>query len=256
MTSVIAEDIAQHPQNGKSDWGGLLFLIAVVVLLVWGLVRILGWMSDEQQLPLSKMVIHGELSHVTADEVRQAVNAGGALNSFMLQDVDAIHDVVSAIPWVDRVTVRKQWPDIIKLHITEHGVAAIWNSSQLLDVDGTQFAADPSDVKDRNLVSLHGPQDKGPEVLAAWREMNNILAPEGIDIAALALNERQSWRIVTRDGVRIELGRRDREERLRRLVTLLTDIRQSGHMLSYVDLRYDTGAAVGWKDNRDRLNQK
>ncbi|RXJ72476.1 cell division protein FtsQ [Veronia nyctiphanis] len=252
MTSVIAEETIELPQNAKPDWGGLLFLIAVISFFFWGLIQVLNWMSDETQLPLSKMVIHGELNHLTPEEVRAALVAKGHLHSFMLQDVDQLHDAIITLPWAERVTVRKQWPDMLSVHIVEHAVAAIWNSRQLLNVSGIVFKANPTDVEGQKLVSLHGPEGSEREVLEAWRQMNNILAPAGIHIAALALNERQSWRIVTYDGFRIELGRRDKQERLLRLIALLPQIEQSTKKLEYVDLRYDTGAAVGWKNNRDQ----
>ncbi|MDF2183338.1 cell division protein FtsQ/DivIB [Grimontia hollisae] len=247
MTNMTVEDIPAQPSVLKAHWGGLAFLVFVILAILWSLLRVLSWMGDEEQLPLSQIVVQGELKHLTPLAVKNAVLQLGALNSFMLQNVDDIHSAISSLPWVANVAVRKQWPDTLKVNVTEYQPEAVWNGSQLLDVDGQVFGADPADVKDLGLVSLHGPDGSEKEVLEAWREMRNILVPTKLDIAALALNERRSWRIVTRDGVRLELGRKFRNERLKRFVELLPDFKATGRAIQYVDLRYDTGAAVGWK---------
>ncbi|OEE87383.1 cell division protein FtsQ [Enterovibrio norvegicus FF-162] len=247
MTNVTANDIPAQPSMLKAHWGGLVFLVFVILAILWLLLRVLTWMGDEKQLPLSQIVVQGELAHLSTLEVRNAVLQIGPLNSFMLQNVDDIHGAISILPWVANVAVRKQWPDTIKVDVTEYQPEAVWNGSQLLDVGGIAFSASPDDVKERGLVSLHGPEGSEKEVLAAWREMRDILLPTKLHITALALNERRSWRIVTRGGVRIELGRESRNERLHRFVDLFDDMNATGRNIQYVDLRYDTGAAVGWK---------
>ncbi|MGF1865628.1 cell division protein FtsQ/DivIB [Enterovibrio norvegicus] len=247
MTNVTADDVPAQPSMFKEHWGGLVFLVFVILGIVWSLLRVLSWMGDEKQLPLSQIVVQGQLTHLSSSEVRDAVLHLGPLSSFMLQDVDAIHGAISSLPWVANVAVRKQWPDTLKVNVTEYRPEAVWNGSQLLDVTGTAFSANPEDVAGKGLVSLHGPEGSEHEVLEAWREMRRILAPTKLEIAALALNERRSWRVVTRDGTRIELGRESREERLERFVSLFDEINETGRAIQYVDLRYDTGAAVGWK---------
>lgn len=247
MTTVVVEDIPAQPSVPKAHWGGLVFLVFVILVLLWSLLRVLTWMSDERQLPLSQIVVQGELKHLSAVDVRDAVLQLGQLQSFMLEDVDNIHSAISALPWVANVAVRKQWPDTIKVDVTEYQPYAVWNGSLLLDTAGEVFYASPDEVRELGLISLHGPDGSEKEVLEAWQEMRHILAPTKLQIAALALNERRSWRIVTKDGIRIELGREARKERLMRFVDLFDDINATGRTLQYVDLRYDTGAAVGWK---------
>ncbi|MBV7297915.1 cell division protein FtsQ/DivIB [Enterovibrio paralichthyis] len=251
MTNVTVDEIPAQTSMPKAHWGGLVFLVFVILALVWSLLRVLSWMGDERQLPLSQIIVQGELTHLTATEVRDSVLKLGGLQSFMLQDVDNIHGAISALPWVANVAVRKQWPDTIKVNVTEYQPQAVWNGSLLLDTEGVVFHASPEEVSNLGLVSLHGPEGSEKEVLDAWRDMRRILAPTELQIAALALNERRSWRVVTRDGIRIELGRESRDERLRRFVDLFDEIKATGRAMQYVDLRYDTGAAVGWKAPED-----
>ncbi|OOE66867.1 cell division protein FtsQ [Salinivibrio sp. IB868] len=239
-------------QTGAS----LAFLVGVITLMLLGLIRVIDWMSDEQQLPLSQLVMEGDQTHVSAAQVRKAVLSGGDLKSFMLQDVDRIQTHIEALPWVKQVAVRKQWPDTLKVHITEYQASAIWNGQKLLTPDGDVFDGAPQDVADKNLVSLHGNTGTSEEVLRTSRELEDELQRIGLSIQALSLNKRRSWRIVTRDGVRIELGRKARQERLARLVNLYPRIKAQDKAIEYVDLRYDTGAAVGWKTEADDANSQ
>lgn len=233
--------------SAQKRWSGLAFLLLVVLVTGWAIYWAVTWMSDENQLPLSKIAVQGELYRVSALEIRDVVNELGPLQSFMLQDVDEIHKAVVALPWVSHVAVRKQWPDTLKIHIVEHKVQAIWNGDKLLDSNNTVFNADPQEVKEQNLVSLYGPNGSENEVVAALLQLNAILKPTGFVIAELTVNDRRAWRITTTNGIRIELGRTFKEERLKRFVELFDDIKAAKRAIEYVDLRYDTGAAIGWK---------
>ncbi len=243
-------------QLDRQKSASLAFLIGVIILMLFGLARVIDWMSDEQQLPLSQLMIEGDQTYVTATQVREAVLSVGELKSFMLQDVDSIQRSIEALPWVKHVAVRKQWPDTLKVHITEYRASAIWNGQKLLTPSGEVFDGAPSDVADKSLISLHGTPGSAEEVLATSRELEKKLRKIGLSIQALSLNKRRSWRIVTRDGVRIELGRTARQERLARLVALYPRISAQDKTIAYVDLRYDTGAAVGWKSETGPANSQ
>lgn len=255
MTNVTANTIPAQASMLKQHWGGLVFLLFVVLGIFTLLLRAITWMGDEQRLPFSQIIVQGNLTYLTTEEVKQAVNQISPLYSFMVQDVDDIQAAVLHLPWAENVAVRKQWPDTLKVNITEYKPEAIWNATQLMDANATVFDADPNKVKALGLVSLHGPDGSEKEVLGVWREMRKLLSASGLDIAALALNERKSWRIVTRNGIRIELGRESRNERLQRFLTLFDEINLLDKEVQYADLRYDIGAAIGWK-SPDALIEK
>jgi cell division protein FtsQ len=66
----------------------------------------------------------------------------------------------------------------------------------------------------------------------------------------LLLSERFSWQLTLNDGVTLNLGRENRVERIQRFMNMYSDIKNNSkgdQQVGYVDLRYDTGVAVGWK---------
>ncbi|WP_299019125.1 cell division protein FtsQ/DivIB [uncultured Photobacterium sp.] len=228
------------------QWGGLAFFLFVIGFIAWLLSAAINWMTDANRLPLSQLVIQGELHYLSTDDVRQAILELDHLSSFMTQDVDDIQHTLDALPWIARTSVRKQWPDSIKVFLVEHQPAAVWNQHYLVNTEGDVFLAPAEQVSGQNLVELTGPENTSREMLAALLEMQPRLQRAGFDIAALAFNERRAWRVWLTNGVRLELGREARMERLERFVGLYPELEQLGKAVEYVDLRYDTGAAVGW----------
>ncbi len=247
MTSMSIRN-QPAPQKKNKQVRGLVFLVSVISALGWSLFSVMDWMGDEKRLPLSQIIVQGELTYLSKFEIRDAVNTVGQLQSFMLQDVNVIQQAISTLPWISHVAVRKQWPDTIKVNVTEYKPDAIWNGIQLLDVSGNVFYGNLEQVNELELISLSGPQGSEKLVVEAFKQMRGILKPTKIQISELVLTSRRAWQIVTSENVRIELGRESRNERLHRFVDLFNKIREANRQIAYVDLRYDTGAAVGWKD--------
>ncbi|KKC99916.1 MULTISPECIES: cell division protein FtsQ/DivIB [Photobacterium] len=234
-----------------SQWRGFSFLVLVITAMAWMFVAVVHWMTDANRLPLSQLIIQGELHHLTTDQVRQGILEMGSLGSFMLQDVDELQHALESLPWVAQASVRKQWPDTVKVYLVEHQPAAIWNDKYLVNLQGQVFHAPASDVSGEPMVTLEGPDGSSEEMLRTWREMQPELQRGGLEIVRLSLNERRSWRIWLSNGIRLELGREARIERIKRFIWLYPELEQQGKAVDYVDLRYDTGVAVGWQQNNE-----
>ncbi|UTV28082.1 cell division protein FtsQ/DivIB [Photobacterium atrarenae] len=246
MADAVVTSFSLPSSAKRIPWGGMTFFLAVIGFIAWLLSAGLTWMTDANRLPLSQLVIQGELTYLKADDVRRGILALEHLGSFMTQDVDEIQLALEALPWVARASVRKQWPDTIKVFLVEHQPAAVWNRQHLVNTNGEVFRAAAAQVRELGLVELSGPEGSSAEVLAAQREMQPKLQRAGLEMAQLALNERRSWRVWLTNGIRLELGREGRMERLMRFISLYPELEQQGKAITYVDLRYDTGAAVGW----------
>ncbi len=75
-----------------------------------------------------------------------------------------------------------------------------------------------------------------------------------MSIDELILSERFSWQLTLNDGVTLNLGREERVERIQRFMDVYSLIKaqlkvekEQNQAVDYIDLRYDTGLAVGWK---------
>lgn len=224
---------------------GGAFLLVVLLLIGSLLYSAISWMWDDQRLPLSKIVLQGELHYVSAADVQRAFAQLDHVGTFMSQDINVLQNVAESIPWVSHASIRKQWPDTVKVFLTEFHAEAIWNGNALLNEDGQVFDGDIAKL-DEERVKLYGPQNSSEEVLRVWREISPKFQSLNLTITSLVLNERRAWQIILDNGIRLELGKESLQERIERFVSLYQNLGSDAQRVSYIDLRYDTGASIGW----------
>ncbi|OMQ22313.1 cell division protein FtsQ [Serratia oryzae] len=242
-------DNGPRRSNG-TQLAGMIFLLMVLGTILWGGWAVIGWMKDASRLPLSKLVVTGERHYTTNDDIRQAILALGAPGTFMTQDVDIIQQQIERLPWIQQASVRKQWPDELKIHLVEYVPVAHWNDLHMVDAAGKSFSVPAERLGKQKLPLLYGPEGSEQDVLEGYRAMSSMLAASKYSLKMASMTARHSWQLALDNDVRLELGRDDRMGRLQRFIGLYPVLQQQAQAenkrISYVDLRYDTGASVGW----------
>lgn len=245
----------QADSNSRRSNGGrlagIIFLSAVLLTVFIGGWIVVGWMEDAQRLPLSKLVVTGERHYTRNDDIRQSILALGPPGTFMTQDVNIIQQQIERLPWIKQASVRKQWPDELKIHLVEFVPIARWNDQHMIDAEGNSFSVPADRTGKQTLPMLSGPEGSEGEVLQGYRAMGEVLAKDKFTLKEAAMTARRSWQLTLNNGIKLNLGRGDTMKRLSRFVELYPILQQQeqaeGKQVSYVDLRYDSGAAVGWQ---------
>lgn len=267
--NVRNRETQERARSGRSNGArlfGIVFLLIVLGIMTFGGLVVLKWMNDASRLPLSRLVVTGQTHYTTNDDIRQAILSLGAPGTFMSQDVDIIQQQIERLPWIKQVSVRKQWPDELKIHLVEYVAIARWNDLHRVDADGVSFSVPANHAGKETLPMLYGPEGSEKEVLAGYHNLSDVLKANKITVKAASMAARRSWQLVTSDDVRIELGRSDTMKRLQRFIELWPVLQQQAQTenkrVDYVDLRYDSGAAVGWlpapiepQDSNQQQNQ-
>ncbi|WP_445494526.1 cell division protein FtsQ [Photorhabdus sp. SF281] len=240
------ENNSSRPSNG-SYLAGLIFFLMVLGTIVWGGWAVLNWMKDANRLPISKLVVTGERHYTTNDAIRQAILSLGQPGTFMTQDVNIIQQHIERMPWIRQVTVRKQWPDELRIHLVEYVPYARWNDSQMLDAEGLVFSIPVEWKAKGSFPMLYGPQGSEKEVLDGYRAMAKLLAANKLKLKVAVMTARRSWQLTLDNDIRLKLGRMDTTGRIKRFIELYPLLQQNTEKrVDYVDLRYNSGAAVGW----------
>ncbi len=255
LESHVATDHSVEHQQSKTRWFGGVFLAFVLFLIGLTLYNTVEWMWDDKRLPLSKIILKGDLDYVTAQDVQRAFGRIDHIGTFMSQDISVLQQQVESVPWVANASVRKQWPDTVKVFITEHEPVAIWNGMALLNQQGQVFDGDLGQLHQEQ-VKLYGPVGTGIEVLTTYRDIEAQFATFDLNISSLVLNERRAWQIILESGIRLELGKESLSERIERFLLLYNKLGADAERVSYIDLRYDTGAAVGWFPEEELQREK
>ena len=223
----------------------------VFVLLIYGLqdsfFKLKHWLTDEQSLPLTALILTGEREHITQDVVREIlVKQEDRLNFFTLE-IAEIQKQLEGKPWVYSASIRKHWPDTLKIHIVEQMIVASWNEKALLNRFGEIIDVVPSE--ESKYVALSGDDRQSEEVLNTYMRLKQLLKASHYRIAALSSDKRNSSELVLKNGISLRLGKEQKLERIQLFLKAFPRIAQKYEISSieYVDLRYDTGLAIGWK---------
>jgi cell division protein FtsQ len=231
------------PQPGSGRvlrWvlGGLL-----VSALLIGTVGAALWLQAPGSVPLERVRIEGDVRRTGKEQLRQAL-ASALHGSFFSIDLEAVRRSVQALPWVSQAGVRRVWPPALVVMVRERSAVARWGEDGLLSPQGEVFFPRAQSFP-AGLPRLNGPEGSAPELLRRHGTLQDLLEARGMSIQSLAMNERHALSLQLSDGLRLLLGNREPEARLRRFLGHWAELRQKGVAAS-VDLRYPHGFSVRW----------
>ena len=222
---------------------GLAFLLAVCFGLALGGLQLWQWMMDAQKTPIHQIQITGKTEYIDEALLSEVIRAQNKASFFAL-NIDDVHQQVVSQPWIYQASVRKKWPNTLQVFVVEQDPVAHWNNDLLINAQGQPFAGK---VKLADLPELYGPNGAEKTALSGLNSMRLLLKSQGMDVKSLILTERFAWQVTLDNGIQLNLGRQEFINRLQRFVNLYPLLERQGKPIKYVDLRYDTGAAVGWQ---------
>ena len=247
--------ILQMHQKNLHLYTGLIFFVCLLVFLAFAVVKLNNWLEDEQQAPVQNIVVSGERIFIDENNIKTLIKKTQP-GSFFQLDVNQTHQAVEAMAWVYRASVRKRWPSGLEVFVVEQQPAAIWNSGMLLNQYGEVFDAKLNSAYlnlKLTLPNLYGPRGSEQTALQGYRNMQSLLETSNLYIVEMFLSERFAWNVKLNNGIKLNLGRTEFIDRLQRFVDLLPLISQQNRQVDYVDLRYDTGLAVGWRSSQEAV---
>lgn len=234
-----------------SFYAGVVFFLLSVWLLIWGTLQVSEWVQGQQNAPIRQVKLYGNFKHIQAAGLHQRLQQEYVGNFFSV-DVDQVQQFMQLQPWVYQVAVRKQWPDILVVVVTEQRPVARWNQQQLLNEQGELFTV-PQEELLASLPSLNGPEGSEVEALNMFRHVQGLLVLHQFKASDLWLTERFSWQLQLENGVALKLGRDDTLKRVQRFIDLYPVItKHKTEAVAEVDLRYDTGVAVRYADEHEK----
>lgn len=240
---------ARRKQTFTPSFGWVRPVLALLTVLgsALGLALMLEWMKDPQQWPVSRVQVEGEFRHLQTAQL-QSVVAEPAAAGFFVVDVSDIQNRLQALPWVDRVSVRRVWPDELDIQVSEQQPVAHWGADSFMNARAEVFTPEPAVTVDR-LPQLDGPEGYQQRVLDMHGRLQALVKPLQLDISRLDLTARRAWRVQLSNGLTLEVGRRHPLERVARFVRVYPAILAAGGdgRLTAVDLRYSNGFAAHWR---------
>ncbi|MES9941120.1 MAG: FtsQ-type POTRA domain-containing protein [Candidatus Thiodiazotropha sp. 6PLUC2] len=227
-----------------------LMTLIVFSLLVWGGKQL----NDPGVMPVRTVGVDGEMRFIKRERLEQVV-AQAVNGSFFSVDLKRMQEHIERMPWVKRASVRRVWPDTLRVQVTEHTPLAYWGKEAMVSQLGVVFT--PELLPElKGLVKLVGEAQHAKTITREFQRMHTLLETIGLKLTHVWVDARQAWRIKTDNEVTLQLGRRDVIPRLTRFVRLYPDlIAQRGRQPGEVDLRYTNGFSVHWVPDEEQTAQ-
>jgi cell division protein FtsQ len=220
-------------------------LFGALALALLGL--LLAQLRDPQVLPVRVVGVDGEMAHLDRQRL-QSVVAEAVDGGFFSVDLQRIRQQLERLPWIESASVRRVWPDTLRVRVVEQVPLAYWGDDALVSQRGEVFR--PAKLPQLNgLAVLAGADADAPEITREYLRMRTLLETAGLQLQEVRVDARRAWRLRTADGVVLNLGRREVMPRLTRFVQLYPYLqRQAKRLPQRVDLRYTNGFTVRWRD--------
>ncbi len=232
----------------------LAFSVAAVAYgVLYYVVHRPGW------FPLHSVQLGAAPERVDTREVLQVVR-NEVQGNFFTVDLDRLRGALEKLPWVRSASIRRTFPDRLTVELEEHQAFARWNGSALVNRQGEVFYANSTQI----LPEFIGQDGTAPELVESYAQFSRQLAPLNLQVTQLTLTPRHAWQLRLSNGIVVELGREQMQQRLSTFVTvypyslaaLPASVLRSGvgkgavpaatkqMQVKYVDLRYRNGFAV------------
>lgn len=231
--------------------------IVISALLVGG-----AWWTWQQfgagalsSKPIRYVKIEGAFQYTSKDRLKEVLGPQ-MKQGYYQADMDAIHQAIKALPLVDKVDVKRVWPDAVHIKITEQKPVVRWGKSALMNKQGDLLV--PDNIEEfKNLPLITGPDGQEKKLLEIMKGVYIVLKDKSMQLAEFHVNERRAWRIKLAGGMEMQLGRKAPLENMQRFLKTMDLLGEEQlAMIASVDTRYPNGFAVTWKPDVTNIDWK
>ena len=206
--------------------------------------------NDFVNRPVTSIAVGGEMTNIDQGKL-QALLTSLVDQRFFEMDIESLALNIEQIPWVNDVQIRKQWPDQIKVMVSERVPVARWGATGLVDSNGAVFSNDGARVEFSSLPILSGSDLSNSALVEKFLEIEPMFTAKNIGFEQLSQSNTGSWSIKVAGGHDVILGKYEFEKRMERFFTLWNILTlEQRDAISTMDFRYSNGAAVSWRSNK------
>jgi cell division protein FtsQ len=228
---------------------GLAMVAGVTMLFAVG-----RWALAHPAFGVSRIVVQGDTAHHNALTL-QANVASRISGNFFTLDLAQVRQVFESVPWVRRATVRREFPNRVRVTIEEHRSMGFWgdeSESRMINSHGEVFEANAGEAEADELPRLVGAEGQSALMLDVYKQLVQVMQPFDAAVERLDLSGQGAWTMQLDSGAVFELGRGTPADVMTRLHSFLNTHRQvlatyqrAGlDRIESVDLRHGQGYAI------------
>jgi cell division protein FtsQ len=234
----------------------LMNMVASTLLVVFALLAVGAgalWVARHPLFSIGGIAVTGEVTHNNAVTLRANV-ASRLEGTFFTLDLTAARLAFESVPWVRHATVRREFPNRLKVQLQEHQAVAYWGAegeSRMVNSFGEVFEANVGEAEQESMPRLTGPEGQAAQVLAMYQALEPLFDDVALVLGQVELSVHGGWRAGLDEGAVIELGGgtvADVMARTQRFLKTLTQVASSygrkADALEAADLRHEEGYAI------------
>lgn len=152
------------------------------------------------------------------------------------------------IPWIKAVDVRRVWPNQLDIRLQSQTAQARWGTEGgVISTEGEIFYPEKTSIP-KGLPLFLASSEDSQEILRIHREALVWFTPLNLSIKEIKLTSMEDLEIRLDNEIAIILGKEAVGESLSKFAAVFGEhFKTLRERIRYVDLRYATGVAVGWK---------
>ena len=167
------------------NWRYLAYTLSALALIACATAAI-SWALNQ---PIETVAVQGRFQRVTPGDVERVVKSCVHGAGLLSVDLAAVRRAIHTLPWVDAVSVERDWPKGLTVLVVEQTAAARWGERGLLNTRGELFDSDEHHIPPE-LAQLEGPEGKEALVAQRYLAAEGRLLQAGVRMTALRLDAR------------------------------------------------------------------
>lgn len=233
----------------KSTFAMSLLLFIVVIMTS----QVFNWTTGLLEEPVLVVDVQGEFKYLDKQIIADIVNDSLA-SGYLKTDLPSLHQQLLQTPWVKKVSLKRKMNSALQIQLTEHQPLAVWNDNALISSQNVLFT--PAEMPEQ----LNIPKLSGYDYLVAvdmYQRVSEKMPENLLPIVLFNVNYDGAISVSTNRDMQLILDVEDWQKQLERFSVLsrqaldqrLVDIQK-------IDMRYNNGAAVSWREQSiARINQ-
>lgn len=244
---MSATMLRRHHEDAPATWPRHLRPLATAAAVIAGVVAAVQTLGPRVNPPVDSLRIDGAMTRLKPADIALAADLEPDQRLFDT-DLVELRARIEALPWVARAQVSRVWPDTLAVKLVERMPFARWGESRLIDRDSRVFTPAAEEIPE-GLPQLAAPPGHEAEAAAVYEELRLRLADSAWSPMGLNLDARGEWRMTSRIGIELRLGKGDPRAHVPLILGTVSDtLNAQLEKVAYVDLRYSNGFSAGWKD--------
>jgi cell division protein FtsQ len=226
-----------------------LLTIAMVAISVTGYYGV-KTANNFLERPIKAVIIDGDFEYISRQSVKLLIDEH-MKNSFIKEDLLSVRNKLMANPWIDSVSLRREWPDVLHVVIKEQRAIARWGDKGFLNYRGDLVLA-KSDAVLNELPLLRSDDNQTQLLMRQYQFISELLSEHQLTILVLKKSTVGIWQAELNNGWKLFLGRADINKKIQHLLFALDQKAiVLGSDIDSIDLRYENGLSVQWIDSDD-----